>query len=124
MKKYWIVCCLALAPCAPAQTVSISAVTNTASPATAVSPGSLVSIFGDFPGFERGTSVKSGGVDAPILFSSRERIDVQIPYGATPGLVTLETQVAGGANASAQVMIEPYAPVVLTVGGKGALEVS
>ncbi len=85
-----------------------------------VSPGSLISIFGTFPGVEAaqaqatplptnlgGVSVSMNGVAVPIYFVNGSQINAQVPWELS----------AGPANAVVSLNGVPAAPLAFTVGG-------
>jgi len=93
---------------ADAQAV-ISAVTDAASFAPRVSPGSLATIFGSglasstsqaeglpLPPTLGGASVVINQTKAPLLYASSSQINFQVPSSLTPGLNTLFVSVGGG----------------------------
>ncbi len=85
-----------------------------------VSPGGLVSVFGEgFGEASDGISVWVGGLSAPVQFVSSGQINIQLPYGIAIGPAELKVNVKGG-TAAADVTISAYAPALLTLDGSGA----
>jgi uncharacterized protein (TIGR03437 family) len=116
----------------------ISAVTNVASyAATSISPGELVTIFGQNIGPATpasmtitnglvnttlsGVSVTIDSQPAPMLFVSANQVTVQVPYEATVG-ASKQVTLTNGANppASSTVTIAAAAPGIFTADGSGS----
>lgn len=118
------------APVAPA----IEAVANAASYATtAISPGSLISIFGSnlagitasapsvpLPMSIADTSVTVGGVPAPLLFESSGQINAQVPWEVPAGSATVIVRTHGASSTAVNVTIQPAAPGIFTNRNGGA----
>jgi uncharacterized protein (TIGR03437 family) len=79
------------------QPAEVKAVVNSASYASAVAPGSLISIFGTNLD---GAAVEIDGRAAPVLYSAPTQINAQLPFEVSPGSITLR---AGGAVVSIHV---------------------
>jgi uncharacterized protein (TIGR03437 family) len=121
------------APVPPA----IESVANAASYSTAaISPGSLISIFGSnlagltasapsvpLPMSIADTSVMVGGVPAPILYESAGQINAQVPWEVPAGPAAVVVRTGGASSASANVTIQAAAPGLFTNrnGGVAAL---
>jgi uncharacterized protein (TIGR03437 family) len=121
------------APVPPA----IESVANAASYSTAaISPGSLISIFGSnlagitasapsvpLPMSIADTSVMVGGVPAPILYESAGQINAQVPWEVAAGPAAVVVRTGGASSASANVTIQAAAPGLFTDrnGGVAAL---
>ncbi len=108
---------------------------NSSGQGTPVSPGSLVSIFGNALGTSQadadsvpfstllgGVSVKFNGVDAPMrdVIPAAQLLNVQIPFnvlpaGTTSGTVNVVVTVNGVATAPQPVQIVSQAPGVFTI---------
>ncbi len=112
----------------------IDAVSNAASYSTAaISPGSLISIFGsNLAGITAGapsiplpmsiadTSVTVGGVPAPLLYESAGQINVQVPWEVRAGPTTVVVRSRGTSSAGVNVTIQPAAPGLFTDQNGGA----
>ncbi len=92
-----------------------------------LAPGTLVSIFGSgfaastisapavpLPTTLAGTSVLVNGVPSPLVFVSPGQINAQIPYGLSPGTVSLAVRDSSGAIANSSLQIVPASPGVFT----------
>ncbi len=104
---------------------------------TAVSPGELITLFGesigpsspsgmadtDNDGFidttVNGYKVTIDGVDAPILYLSQHQISVQVPYEATLGSDKVINVTSGTSTATGSVTIAATAPAIFTLDGSG-----
>lgn len=88
-----------------------------------VAPGSLVSVFGAFPGFPtaavsgpplpfelQGVDVLIGGRPAPLLFVSPGQINLQLPGALPPGLAAGQVRFGGIPAANFTVAVVPRAP--------------
>jgi uncharacterized protein (TIGR03437 family) len=112
----------------------IEAVANAASYSTAaISPGSLISIFGsNLAGITAGapsvplpmsladTSVTVSGVPAPLLYESPGQINVQIPWEVPAGPATIVVRTRGSSSAAVNLTIQPVAPGLFTDQNGGA----
>jgi uncharacterized protein (TIGR03437 family) len=112
-----------------AVTPVVAGVVNAASYAgSAVSPGSLVSIFGSQLSFLTGATgglplpiafadvvVTVNGLPAPLLYVSPSQINAQIPSGAGTGTAQMIITVAGAASAAFPFNVHPSAPGVFEV---------
>jgi len=112
-----------------------AAVSNAASGnATAMAPGSLVSIYGSnlaastaaatslpLPDSLGGTTVTADGISFPILYASPVQINAQIPFevsGSSASLaITVNSQLAG----TASINIQAGAPGIFLVNGNAAV---
>ena len=106
----------------------ISAVTNAASYRTdAISPGSLISIFGtglagvtaSAPGLPlplslADVSVTVHGVVAPLLFVSPQQINAQVPSAVAAGSASIIVRVSGILSSAAMVTLSTAAPGIFT----------
>ena len=113
-----------LAPVAP----SVQAIANAASfSAAAISPGSLISIFGGnlaaittgalsvpLPMSMADTSVTINGVPAPLLYESPGQINAQVPWEVSVGTATVVVRSRGTSSAAVNVTIQPAAPGIFT----------
>ncbi len=92
-----------------------------------LAPGTLVSIFGSgfststisaaavpLPTALSGTSVLINGLLSPLVFVSPGQINAQIPYGLSPGTVSLAVRDASGAVANSSLQIVPASLGVFT----------
>jgi len=112
----------------PSNTPAITAVTNAASySADAISPGSLISIFGTglaamtasasavpLPMSIADTSVTINGVPAPVLFESAGQINVQVPWEVVAGPAVVVVRTRGASSAPANINVLRAAPGVFT----------
>jgi uncharacterized protein (TIGR03437 family) len=111
----------------------ISAVTNAADPASAIAPGSLVSIWGSslssansaasavpLPRLLGGVCVYANGTPLPLLYVSPGQINAQVPFNLPPsaGLVISN---AGGQNAPFNFTSDSTGPAVFHTGNGGAV---
>ena len=98
---------------------------------TAISPGSLISIFGSglaamtasapsipFPMSVADTSVTIGGVPAPVLFESPGQINVQVPWEVPVGLAAVVVRTRGASSAPASITVQSAAPGLFTDSGR------
>jgi uncharacterized protein (TIGR03437 family) len=112
-----------------AQTPVVQGVTDSATYAARVAPGSLASIFGtnlaaqtesagDFPlpASLGGASVMIGGVSAPLLYSSATQINFQVPSSLAGGASNLVVTGPGGASAAFSVTVTTAAPGIYQYG--------
>lgn len=117
----------------------IQAVVNVASyQGGAVSPGELISLFGDHIGPATpavmadadnngfvdtsvgGVSVTIDSAPAPILYASENQISVQVPYEAATGTNKAIVVTNGSTTATAAVTITTQAPGLFSLDGSGA----
>ncbi|MEO8663155.1 MAG: hypothetical protein ABI693_32155 [Bryobacteraceae bacterium] len=105
---------------------AVAAVTNAASFATdAVSPGSLISIFGTglspvaatasvlpLPISLTDVSVSINGVAAPLLYVSPGQINAQVPFAIATGRATLKVRVSGAESPLTTINVRASAPGV------------
>jgi len=111
---------LVLAVGLQAQTPTITSVANGASFTSIISPGTIVSIFGsDFGDSLANATVTIGGLNAPVLFVSNTRINVQFPFNLPVGSAPLQVEIQGKSSATANVTISAYAPAAFTTDGSG-----
>jgi uncharacterized protein (TIGR03437 family) len=124
---------------AAAPVLTAAGITNAASYAAGVTPGSIVTIFGvgltksvkgvipagslPLPTQLAGTSVQVGGVAAPLFavanVNGAEQINLQIPYEAAgQGVVSIVVNNNGETSAPIQVTVLPAHPGIFTVDGK------
>ena len=103
--------------------VSAGGVVNAAGFDAAVSPGSLVSIFGSnlapqtlaasvvpLPKSLAGVSVQFNGIGAPLQFVSASQINAQIPWEMGPGTYELQIQSIGLPNVTGTFTVSAIAP--------------
>ncbi len=107
---------------------AIAAVTNAASySADAISPGSLVSLFGSnlspiassasatpLPMSIADTSVSINNVPAPLLYESSGQINVQVPWEVAAGPATVVVRTRGAKSAPVQITVHAAAPGLFT----------
>jgi uncharacterized protein (TIGR03437 family) len=107
-------------------TIQPNGVVNAAGSRSIVAPGSLISIFGS--GLASGLSISNsvpvssklgdvdsvmvGGAAAPLVFVSDGRINAQVPWGVSPGQVTVVVNRAGVASAPMAVEVDQFAPAL------------
>lgn len=116
---------------------AITAVTNAASyAADAISPGSLISIFGSnlaaitagapavpLPMSIADTSVIIGGVPAPVLFESPGQINVQVPWEVPAGTANVVVRSRGVSSKGVNIAVLQAAPGIFTnAGGAAAVD--
>ncbi len=111
-----------------AESPAIAGVTNAGSYSpTAISPGSLISIFGSglsamtasassipLPMSVADTSVIIGGVPAPVLFESPVQINVQVPWEVPVGLAAVVVRTRGASSVPASITVQSAAPGLFT----------
>ena len=103
-----------------AQNPTVSGVQNAASFSSRVSPGTIVTILGsNLGGTLADTTVTVSGLNAPILFVSDSQINVQLPYDLPFGPTTLRVTVHGKLAPETSLLVDDYAPAVLTANGIG-----
>ena len=103
--------------------MSIQGVTNAASYYQAFSGGELMSIFGTvlsgsaqsapvvpLPTTLGGTTVSINGTLAPLLYVSPSQINLQIPYGITPGIAAAVTVTYNSNSVTSTIPISSYSP--------------
>ena len=103
---------------AVAPVVAIGGVVNAASSsATAIAPGSLITIYGSrFGTALANTKVEVNGVAAPISFLSDGQINAQMPFETAPGDASVVV-IAGGVKSKALITpVTPVAPGLFLVG--------
>jgi len=116
--------------------ISPGGVVNAASFAAgaAVSPGSIVSVFGSFPLYAPieasslplppslvGVSVDVGGFAAPLFFAAGPQVSVQIPWELSGQAQTTMMATAWGQTSPAQtVNLEPFWPGIFSINGQGS----
>ncbi len=112
-----------------------AAVSNAASGnATAVAPGSLVSLYGSnlaastatansfpIPTSLGGATVSANGINAPLLYASPVQINAQIPFEVAPGAASLSVAVNGQTTATVSINIETSAPGLFLQNGTAAV---
>jgi uncharacterized protein (TIGR03437 family) len=92
-----------------------------------VAPGSLVSLFGSFPGSATAgatslplprqlgtTDVLINGQAVPLLYASPQQVNVQLPAGTNAGQYAVEVRVGGQRAARGPVSVLPSAPGLFT----------
>ena len=116
---------------------AIVAVTNAASySANAISPGSLISIFGSdlaaitasapaipLPTSIADTSVTINGVPAPLLFESPEQINAQVPWEVAAGTASVVVRTRGS-SWSVNIAVQETGPGLFTNGSGAAAAVN
>jgi len=86
-------------------------------PLAQIAPGQLVSLFGEGIGVGQ-TSVSFHGVPAPVLYSSPNQINVQVPYEvASQSNVSMEISNGGAAVGSRDFMVSPIQPSAFVLPG-------
>jgi uncharacterized protein (TIGR03437 family) len=103
--------------------VALAASNAASGNASAVAPGSLVSIYGSgfatsaagassfpLPPTLGGASVAINGVTAPILFASPTQLNVQIPFSTAAGTATIGVSVGGASIGTTSIPIQTSAP--------------
>lgn len=112
----------------------IAGLTNAASySTTAISPGSLISIFGSglaaitasaapvpLPVSLADTSVTVNGVPAPILFESPAQINAQVPWEVAAGTANVVVRSRGAVSQAMQIIVQAAAPGLFTNGMSAA----
>lgn len=111
-----------------AATPVVAGVVNAASYAGAVSPGSLISVFGSqlsmisaatgslpLPISFADVLVTVNGLPAPLLYVSPSQINAQMPEGVATGTEQLAVTVAGSSSAAFSVNVQPSAPGVFQI---------
>ena len=125
----------ALNLCAQTPKIATGGVVNAASFASGpVSPGSIVSVFGNnfaaatgsaasfpLPTNINGTQVTINGIAAPLFFVSAGQINAQIPW-ELDGQAQVSLTVTAGGQTSAAVLVNlsPFAPGVFSTNGQGS----
>ena len=97
-------------------------------PGQAVTPGSLVAIYGSslaasltsasavpLPMALAGVSVTFDGIQAPLTFVSDGQINAQVPWNAAAGTATLVVNSFGVNTATQNVQIAPFSPGIFTL---------
>jgi uncharacterized protein (TIGR03437 family) len=115
-------------------TPAINGVANSASFATAVSPGSLATIFGTgfasqpaqpaslpLPGGLGGVSVSIDGFYSPMLYADSGQINFQVPFEAQPGSATLLVRAPLGMSVEYPLTIDAAAPGIFQIDGNQAV---
>jgi uncharacterized protein (TIGR03437 family) len=121
------------APLAPA--ISPGGIVNAASYAAgaAISPGSIVSVFGSFPLYATaqapslplpaslaGVSVNAGGIPAPLFYAAGSQVNVQIPWELAGQARATVTAAAWGQTGAAQtVSLAPFSPGIFSMNALG-----
>ncbi len=113
----------------PAPSFPANGVINAASPAAALSPGELFSIYGvnlsaqaqqpallPLPASMAAASVQINGIAAPLVYVSPLQINAQVPWETASGSATL-TVTHAGMTASQTVSIAPAGPAIFTLYG-------
>ncbi|MGD0046950.1 MAG: family 20 glycosylhydrolase [Bryobacteraceae bacterium] len=115
--------------------ISPGGIVNAASYAAgaAVSPGSIVSVFGSFPLYAPaqapslplpsslvGVSVNAGGFSAPLFFAAGPQVNIQIPWElAGQSQATLIPMAWGETGAVQTVSLGPFSPGIFTMNAQG-----
>jgi len=97
-----------------------------------VSAGAIVSIFGSklapstvlapslpLPSSLGGTSVRIGGIAAPLFFVSVGQINAQVPWGVPTGTAQLTVTTAAGTSAAINVTIQDASPGLFSQDSQG-----
>jgi uncharacterized protein (TIGR03437 family) len=126
-------------PAAPQPAASVANALNGASFSTAIAPGSLLTIFGVFPGVATtsapglplpdilgGTSVTINGEPAPLNYVNGTQINTQVPWDVAPGLATVIVTTGGLASepfqaSTFQFTVVPAGPGIFTYGANLAV---
>ena len=98
--------------------LTVSAVTDAAAFAPALSPGALISIFGS--GFAGAPAVTLGGVPLQVLAVFPFQINAAIPATAVPGNATLQVTGPDG-SANSAVTLSATSPGIFQLGSLGAI---
>jgi uncharacterized protein (TIGR03437 family) len=114
------------------QSLQIDGVSNAASGDTEFAPGMLVSVYGEqtalaaasapslpLPLTLGGTSATVNGVPAPLLYSSTQQLNVQLPYETQPGIAVLTVN-NGLETASYSFKVTTVAPGIFIDGTTGS----
>jgi beta-glucosidase len=120
----------------PAPSINSGGIINAASsaPGAPVSPGSIASVYGNFPigatAFPlevplptslEGLSLAFGAVETPLFYVSGTQVNLQIPWEmAAPSQPSLTATLAGQTSAPQTVNLAPFAPGIFSVNGQGA----
>lgn len=112
----------------------VNAVTNSASYAGAVSPGSLATVFGSafapqpaqsatlpLPDNLGGVSAVLNGIYSPMLYADGGQINFQVPFEAQPGSATLLVRAPSGMSAEYPLTIAAAAPGIFQFDGNRAV---
>jgi uncharacterized protein (TIGR03437 family) len=108
---------------------------------TPLSPGEVVSIFGDnlgpsegatfqldgsgrVPGILGATQVFFDGIAAPVLYSSSGEIQASVPFGLTARSTEMIVSTEGGQSAPLTLPVVDAAPAVLTISGLGTGQIA
>ncbi len=112
---------------------SVGAIVNGASYTPSVSPGCLISIFGTnlapstvaatnvpLPTTLGTTTVKIGGVAAPLYFISSQQINAQIPFEITGTSATVVVTTNGTSSANFSLPLSPLSPGLFSAAATGS----
>ena len=118
---------LALTITPPLPAATTAGIVNTASLASLIAPGSLISIYGvnlaagdaaasilPLPNALNGTAVTINGSLAPLIFVSATQINAQVPFETKIGTATLLIQAGSVTSAPVKFEVVEIAPGVLT----------
>jgi uncharacterized protein (TIGR03437 family) len=126
-------------PAAPQPAASVANALNGASFSTAIAPGSLLTVFGVFPGVATtsapglplpdilgGTSVTINGEPAPLNYVNGTQINTQVPWDVAPGPATVIVTTGGLASepfqaSTFQFTVVPTGPGIFTYGANLAV---
>lgn len=129
LPRFWIP--PSVASSTPAPVVTAAGVVNAASLTRALSPGSLVSIFGSavastqaaasslpLPAALGGGVVCVAGQVAPIAFASPSQLNVQLPFALEGGSHTLRAFNASGGSAGVSIEVQAASPEIFRANGR------
>ena len=104
----------------PAPTINAGGVVNAASSAPGpVAPGSIASVYGNFP--LAGLLLAFGAVDAPLFYTSSTQVNLQIPWELTgQSQASLTATSASQTSTPVTVNLSPFAPGIFSMNGQGA----
>ncbi len=118
----------------PVQAQTVAAITDAASYAPRVAPGSLATIFGTGLAASsagasstplqtnlNGTTVEVNGSPVPLVYVSDTQIDFQVPYALTAGQSSLVVTTASGTSSSATFDVISSAPAIFQYGTNQAV---
>jgi len=114
---------------------STNSLVNAASFANApVAPGSLITVFGTFPGVPTssaanlplpdslgGISLTINGTPVPLDFVNASQINAQLPWASAPGPAVAAVSIGGTASASLQFTVGAASPGIFTFGTNRAV---
>jgi uncharacterized protein (TIGR03437 family) len=116
--------------------ISSGGVVNAASSTAHVSPGALATVFGSnftgsgldaiaslpLPSSLGGVSVQVNGIAAPVLYSSSNQINFQIPWEIPAGSATVLVSTNGFASAAVNITVQAAAPGLFVQGSHAVVQ--